>query len=149
MQGNEILKSQDVRKALAYGVDKEAIVKDVMVGEARVIHGPILPGYPGYNGQIEKFDYNPEKAQEILEGAGWKLLENSNIRTNKDKQELFLTITTVDNPEYVEIAEIIKKNWQSLGVKVKTEIVNVEQINKDYIRPKNYETLIFGEIFRG
>ncbi len=143
---NEILRNVNVRQALAYAIDKETIVNNVLKGEAKVINGPLLPGYPGYHPGIEKFSYNPDKAKELLENEGWKLAEGASIRTNKDKIELVVNLTVANRKNNLSIAEIIKKNWQSIGVKVNLEESDPAQIQKNIIKPRNYQALIFGEI---
>lgn len=59
-----------VRQAVAYAIDREAIVKSVFLGKAVVSHSPGPEGAFGYTGEYDVYKYNPEKAKELLKQAG-------------------------------------------------------------------------------
>ncbi|MBT9142612.1 MAG: Glutathione-binding protein GsiB [Dehalococcoidia bacterium] len=59
-----------VRQALNYAVNKEAIVKHVLGGAARVADAPIAPAVFGYH-PIMTYEYNPERAKALLAEAGF------------------------------------------------------------------------------
>jgi peptide/nickel transport system substrate-binding protein len=61
-----------VRKAVAYAINREAIVKAIFRGGAEVLHGPVGPGQYGYSPNVSpKYEYNPEKAKALLKEAGY------------------------------------------------------------------------------
>ena len=72
--------------------------------------------------------------------------DQSFYRKNKSNDILTTTITTADTPEYQLVAETIAKMWHTVGVKTKIQIVNSNQINKDVLRDRNYQALLYGEI---
>jgi ABC-type transport system substrate-binding protein len=80
------LESSELRKSLAYALDKNRILRDALDGEGRVIYSPILPGYPGYNPEVEKTPYSVEEANEMLDKK-WDKLPYEEYRT-KLKEEL-------------------------------------------------------------
>ncbi len=59
-----------VRRALNYAVDNESIVEQVMQGAGRPSDAPISPDIFGYS-QQERYEYNPERARELLAEAGY------------------------------------------------------------------------------
>ncbi|MGN6187510.1 MAG: ABC transporter substrate-binding protein [Conexibacter sp.] len=61
-----------VRQAFAWAIDREAIAKGVMLGEASVIDSVMPPGLYGYREPQTKYAYNPEKAKALLAEAGLK-----------------------------------------------------------------------------
>ncbi|MEQ8507767.1 MAG: ABC transporter substrate-binding protein [Rhodospirillaceae bacterium] len=65
------LKDARVRRALNYAVDKQSIVDLILGGTTRVAHQPSTPDLIGYNPEAEPFDYNPERAQQLLAEAGY------------------------------------------------------------------------------
>jgi len=65
------IKDARVRRALNYAVNKQAIVDYILGGTTRVAHQPSAPGLIGYNPDAEPFDYDPEKARELLAEAGY------------------------------------------------------------------------------
>jgi len=59
-----------LRQAVAYAIDREAIVKSVFLGMAKVSHSPGPEGAFGYTGEYDVYQYNPAKAKELLAQAG-------------------------------------------------------------------------------
>ncbi len=64
------LTDKRVRQAIAYAIDREAIVKNLFKGQAEVAHSLAPPGVFGYTGQYDIYKYNPAKAKELLKQAG-------------------------------------------------------------------------------
>lgn len=64
---NSALEDKDVRLALAQALDKERIVGETLSNEGKIVNGPILEGFPGFNGNIEKTEYSVEKSNELLD----------------------------------------------------------------------------------
>ncbi len=59
-----------VRQAIAYAIDKKAIVKGLLHG-VPVDYPRLLPGEVGYDPKLEDYDYNPGKARRLLNDAGY------------------------------------------------------------------------------
>lgn len=61
-----------VRKAMAHAIDRQALVDNLIGGEARVIHTPCYPSQFGCDADAAvKYDYDPDKARQLLEEAGY------------------------------------------------------------------------------
>jgi len=104
-----------------------------------------LPGFPGYNKDIEKFPFDPQQAGQILDKANW-ILADDNLRKNKNDEVLSLTLTTANTPELTKAAQIIQKSWQDIGVQVELKIVDTAAIQGSIISPRKFDVLLFGEI---
>jgi len=114
---NEILKNQEIREALALGVDKSKILTEALQLEGEIIDGPILPVFVDQNDD-KKITFNPDLANQILEEAGWKKItseqyqeflkvqaekkaleqEQAALEENKEENQEAAT-TTEDNQE--------------------------------------------------
>ncbi len=64
------LASKEVRQALAYAIDRQAIVDGILLGVGKVPYSSIATNAPGYEEQPERFDFDPDKAKELLAAAG-------------------------------------------------------------------------------
>lgn len=144
-KNNEFLKDGAVRKALAESVDKNKIVGGVLGGEGEVIDGPILSGYVGYSSGVKKIDFDLTAAAAALDKAGFKFAEGETFRKKGDNV-LKVILTTVDRPEYTKVAEMVKANWEAIGVQVDLNIVPAARIQREVIRPRAYEALMLGTI---
>jgi peptide/nickel transport system substrate-binding protein len=67
----EPLTNVSVRKAINYAIDKSSIVENLYKGTAIVAKNGMPPFMLGYNDDVEDFEYDPEKAIELLEQAGY------------------------------------------------------------------------------
>ena len=59
-----------VRRAVAYGLNRQLVVRSFYAGRATVAHEFMPPTLPGYNKNVVKYTYNPTRARELLRQAG-------------------------------------------------------------------------------
>jgi peptide/nickel transport system substrate-binding protein len=59
---------------------------------------------------------------------------------------LKIVITTVDAPEYTKTAEEIAGMWRDIGIHTITKTINSKQIDRECLKNRNYEALIYGEL---
>ncbi len=71
------LKDVRVRKAIAYAVDKNFIQKALMLGTASDSRTGIHPDSPFYNGEVDGYDVDLDKAAALLDEAGFPLKDGS------------------------------------------------------------------------
>lgn len=67
-------------------------------------------------------------------------------RQNKKEALLNVTITTADTPEYQKVAESIARMWRAAGIQTNIQTVVSRQINREVLKTRNYEILLYGEI---
>ncbi|WP_144511766.1 ABC transporter substrate-binding protein [Bacillus sp. FJAT-22090] len=100
-----------VRQAINYAIDKEAIVEAFFEGRAEIAKNPLPSSISGFNDDITGYEYNPEKAKELLAEAGFA-----------DGFEMELWAMPVPRPympDGKKVAEAIQKNLEDVGVKAK------------------------------
>jgi oligopeptide transport system substrate-binding protein len=109
---NSPIKYKKVRQAINYAINKERLVKYLRnsIGIAGTA-GFIPAGMPGFDAKAVKgYDYNPEKAKQLLKEAGFP---NGN-----GMKELTLSTTTT----YKDLIEFIQGELSSVGIKSKIEV---------------------------
>lgn len=63
---------KEVRQAVAHAIDRDALIKVILNGQATKLDGPIGPGQYGYDPNLQpRYDYNPKKAKELLAAGGY------------------------------------------------------------------------------
>ncbi|ATW28087.1 ABC transporter substrate-binding protein [Candidatus Formimonas warabiya] len=60
-----------VRQAINYAIDKEAIVKNILQDTGEMANSPLPSIVWGHNFNLKNYEYNPEKAQQLLDEAGY------------------------------------------------------------------------------
>jgi len=142
-KNNEILKNKNIREALTYAIDKNKIIEDVLKNQGQSIDGPIPQGFLGYNPDIKKYGYDPQKAVELIVNDGWTLRDE--IFYKKD-EELKIILTTVEQTTNIKVANLIKEFWDNIGVNTELQIISRNEIEKEIINPRNYQVLLYGQI---
>lgn len=143
------LADKNVRKALQYATNKQEIINQVFYGQATEVNGPILNEFGEFRSNLEneKISYNPEKAKEILEEAGWKIGEDG-IRAKND-EKLSISIVTTTWIDLQQTAELLKNQWEPLGIKIEITKASISEFQQNFVRPRDYESLLFGQEYFG
>lgn len=100
----------NVRKALNHAINTKEIIDVVLEGAGTKATGPINDKVFGYNKDLEGYEYNPEKAKELLAKAGYP-------------DGFSTTIWTNDNPVRIKIAEIVQAHLKEVGVEAKIDML--------------------------
>jgi peptide/nickel transport system substrate-binding protein len=137
-----ILSDVRVRQALAHLVNRPQILETIFKGIGQIANSPIPPGMWAYTGDIEGYDYDPQKAAELLDEAGWKLGPDG-IRM-KDGQPLKLTIRThSEDPDRRQIVEVLQAEFSQAGIQADTNVVEWPSYFAD-IQNSNFQVGVIG-----
>ena len=71
--GTPPLDDPEVRKALAHGLDRQAVVDNFYAGRAEVAKNFMPPDLEGYADDVTEYPYDPDMAKQILTDAGYDL----------------------------------------------------------------------------
>ena len=66
-----VLKRREVRQALTYAIDREAIIRHILKGLATPATGLLSPQHWAYEPSVTRLNYNPEEAKRLLDRAGF------------------------------------------------------------------------------
>ncbi|MGE5673074.1 MAG: peptide-binding protein [Mycobacterium leprae] len=122
-----IVSDKLVRQALTSAIDRDSIVKDLKKGHAMVANTHGAPGRWDFNDSVTKWPYDPTKAGQLLDQAGWKMGPDG-IRT-KDGKKLTITFTYSSGDKSLEQqATFIQQSWKKVGVDAKLEGIKFETI---------------------
>lgn len=113
---NEFIQNINVRKALAYGIDREKILKEVHINEGEVVEFPLNPNSKYYNDNIKNYKHNINTAK--------KYLSKSQLKDIK-----FTLIVNQENNLKVKSAYIIKDSLENLNIKVDVLELPWEELN--------------------
>ncbi len=142
---SKTLSEKVVRQALNYATNKKQIVEDVLGGKGEIVNSPIPNGVWGHAEDLKIYDFAQEHANNILEAAGWKDTDGDNIR-EKGIEKLEIELVTTDLKELQQVANILQEQWSKIGVKTNVKILEISEIQQEYVRPREYQALLFGEV---
>jgi peptide/nickel transport system substrate-binding protein len=110
----------EVRQALFYALDRETLIEEVYYGYGEVAHGtqPLLsPAYAP--DEIETiYNYDPEKARQLLEEAGWTDEDGDGVREKGDQRLSFELMYTGGVALYNQLVPYMQEAWAEIGVEM-------------------------------
>ncbi|MCJ7634236.1 ABC transporter substrate-binding protein [Candidatus Bathyarchaeota archaeon] len=113
------LNEAKVREAIAYAIDYDAIIKDVMGGVAERIAGPVPPSIFGY-ADLPMTQRDVAKAKQLLVDAGYP-----------DGFDITLTYN-IDNIARRQAGEVIRDSLTDVGINVRLEGLDWESALDEY-----------------
>jgi peptide/nickel transport system substrate-binding protein len=109
---NQYLKHKTVRQAIAHAIDKKFILDNIWYGHGIVATGPVHALLsPFYTPDVPNYDYNPEKANKLLDEAGFKR-DAAGIRFKLNHDYLPL------GPTFERTADYLKQALKQVGIEV-------------------------------
>ncbi len=123
-----------VRQALYYGIDRQGIIDMVADGKGEVIGTNMFPGFAKYYNEEVKdlYDYNPEKAKDLLAEAGYP-------------NGFSFSISVPSNyPYHVDTAQVIVEQLGQIGVNATINQVEWATWLSEVYAGRNYESTIIG-----
>ena len=134
---NPAIQDKAVRQAIAYSVDREKINEIANRGTSFVANG-LLPSYyqDFYQEPEQTYPFDPEKANQILDDAGYTR-EGDGIRS-KDGDELsFNLYVRSESPSNIQAAKLVAEMAREVGIEFKVEVVSVDKLTELTIRQEN------------
>ncbi|MCM3612551.1 ABC transporter substrate-binding protein [Planococcus sp. MERTA32b] len=105
-----------VRQAMNHAIDRQAIIDAFFEGRGEVAKNPMPPVISGYNDSIEGYEYDPEKAKELLEEAG--------LGDGFEMELWAMPVPRPYMPDGQKVAEAIQSDLAEVGITA--EIVSYE-----------------------
>ncbi len=146
-----ILKDVRIRKALAMAIKKQEIVDQALDGHGTIIDTPILPGTLGYSPDVAKIPTDIAGAISLLDETDYKPDPTTGMRAkavgsgaDATSEPLALTLSTIDQPEFVATAELLKEQAAAVGIAITIETSPADAFIEDVIKPRAYDILLTG-----
>lgn len=131
---------REVRQAVAMAIDRDALIREALDGDADPAPGPIAPTSwaaipPPAGGTVHE-------ARALLERAGW--LPAGDGTRARDGRPLAITLLTTDSPERSRVALVIARQLGEIGVRVTIATISPADLLSRYLVPRDFEAALFG-----
>ncbi len=114
-----IIQDSAVRKAIAYGIDKEGFVEVLLDGHGVPANGVFPDGFSGFGGEnVTTESYDPEAAKALLEEAGWVDSDGDGIREKDGTRLVIRWLTYPSRQELPLLAESAQASLKEIGIEV-------------------------------
>lgn len=107
-----------VRTALTHLLDRELLLKKILLGLGEIVTNPFYIHSPEYPEDIEPLVYDPAKAVSLLEEAGWVDSTGDGIRDREGVRFEFEFLLPSGSDISEKIATIYKEELQKVGIKM-------------------------------
>ncbi len=149
-QKNPLFTNSNIKEAMELSLDKASIIDSVFFKEAELLNAPISSSFIGYVKELNTNNFNLKLAKEKLVAAKYEDRDKDGVMekwNGKTKTDLEFSLLLPSNNELIHLADMIKKNWESVGIKVNLQIVPFDELQRDYLKNRNYDALLFGETY--
>ena len=129
--GHPALRDRTVRLAMSYAIDKQRLVDEVLFGLADPGLTLVPKGLGAfYNSSIKDYEYDPEKANKILEDAGYFDTNLNGVREMPGAiNEMSFRLQWPESNAYAgKEAELLKVMWSQIGIDVQLQAVNSDDL---------------------
>jgi len=135
-----IFEQRVVRRALFQGINRDALVSEVALGEGVLSTTGIPPGsWAAADVELPPFD--PGAAATALELAGF-FRARDGTRANIDNLRLSFSISTANDPRRVAIAEDIARQWKAIGVSAEVEALDTGAFIEEHLPSRDFDAAL-------
>ena len=113
-------KHRDLIPAVCYALDRESIVDAVLLGHGAAAYGPLQRNIYNYE-KVEHYDYNPEKAAEVLEASGWTRAADGYYYKDREKAGFVISVAAGDQVR-LAMAQAGAQQLKEAGIDCSVEI---------------------------
>jgi peptide/nickel transport system substrate-binding protein len=128
--GKEFLQNTNIRQALAYGLDTQAVIDSVLLGQGQKVYAHTPPVSLAYDkSTLAEYPYDPAKARQMIEAEGYKT--GADGIYEKDGQRLALTMyTNSGNKGREALLQVATEQYRQIGVEVTPRTEAFEAVNE-------------------
>ncbi len=137
-------KDRRVRQAISYAIDKEEIIRGVLLGYGVAATGPYKPDAWFYNPNVRHYPYDPERAGDLLAAAGWRDSDGDGLLDRDGKPFVFTVLTNQGNGLRDRTAQIIQYRLKQIGIKMRIRALEWTAFINDFIDKRRFEAVILG-----
>jgi peptide/nickel transport system substrate-binding protein len=147
---NPAIQDRAVRQAVAYSIDRNRINEIAARGTSFVGHGLLPEFYKSFYEQpADDYPYDPEKAKEILDKAGWQ--ENGDgPRTKGDEELSFNLYARSESPYTIQAAKLVAEQAADVGIDFHVQVVSTDKLTELTVQEvdgkpaPDFDTFIWG-----
>ena len=132
------------RQAMAHVINKDAIIDDVQHGLGYPQWASVSPAAGDFhNPDVSIYEYDLDKAAEILDGLGWTDTDGDGIREDGDGNDIkFSLITNTGNTVRERVGELIHQGLSDIGLNVDYQLVEFGDLVSQLTATYDWEAMI-------
>jgi peptide/nickel transport system substrate-binding protein len=138
------LNDKKVRQAIAYAVDRRAIISGIMENNASFMAGPIHPLYWSFDPDHPQYEFDLAMARRLLDEAGWRV-GSDGIRAKDGKRFKVTLLYPTGNVQRMNTAPVVQAMLREVGIEVELELTDFATLlSKSGVGVSDYDLLFLG-----
>lgn len=135
-----VLRDRRVRQALAYGIDRQAIITNLLRGQARLAKSVLPPTHWAYHETVRTYEYDPARARRLLDEAGYRDPDGEG-----PQPRFRLTLKTSSAEHARKIATALQEQLRAIGIELHIQSFEFQTFLND-INTGNFQLFFLRQI---
>jgi peptide/nickel transport system substrate-binding protein len=141
-QENELFTDVKVRQAFVHAIDRQAIIDTVLKGYAKIADAAITPNQAFYyTDDVTRYDYNPEKAKQLLAKAGWTDSDGDGI-LDKDGKKFSFLFEVAQQGDLETVGQMVHQYLKDVGLEVEFQTLEWNTMIQKNVIKRDYEMIL-------
>ncbi|MGB3509319.1 MAG: ABC transporter substrate-binding protein [Microcoleaceae cyanobacterium] len=139
--------NQAFRQAIAYAINREAMTNNIYRGLGAPQYSPIpvtSPFYRSPEAGLKVYEYNPEKAKELLLNAGFQYNQNGELLDAEGNKVEFTLLSSAGRKVREQMATQINQDLAKIGIKINTQFLSFNTYVERLSLSKDWEAYLGG-----
>ena len=134
------------RQAVAHSIDKDTIIAEVQHGLGYPQWSSVSPASGDFhNPDVRRYEYDLDRANEILDGLGWTDTDGDGTREDGDGNEIeFTLVTNEGNSVREEVGRTVRQGMEQIGIRADFELVDFGDLVSQLTSSYDWEAMIIG-----
>lgn len=132
------------RKAVAYGIDRQRMINNIFRGLGSPQLSPVSVQSPYFNQKIKGYEYNPEKAKELLLKSGFSYTQTGQLIDDQGNEVSFNLITNAGNRIREAMGSQIKEDLSKIGIKINFTPIDFNLLVEKLDNTLDWECFLLG-----
>ncbi|MDR3320047.1 MAG: peptide-binding protein [Desulfovibrio sp.] len=133
-----------VRKAVSLAINREDIVRGVMLGQGVTAFGPFKPGSWAYHPRLTPVRHDMAAARVLLADAGFRDENGDGILEKDGNPFSFTILTNQGNEQRILTAVVIQHELAAIGINVRIRTVEWAAFIREFVHKGRYDAIILG-----
>lgn len=134
--------TKPVRQALTYAINKQEIIDTLLEGFAEPAIGPLMPFNWAFDKSLKDYTYNPEKARNLLNEAGWVDSNGDGLLDREGKSFQFALKVNAGSQLRKDVAVMVQAQLKKIGVHVEIEILEWNLFIDRVFQQRDFDAVI-------
>jgi peptide/nickel transport system substrate-binding protein len=136
-------KDKRVRQAMTMLVDRQKLIDTIRLGNGTIGISPLDPRSPNFNPNIKPLPYDPKRAAELLDEAGWTDHDGDGIRDKGGVKFKFEFLGSTGSTIFKQLSPVLTEEFRKAGIEMTDRIVELALMTET-LKEHRFDATVLG-----